>query len=208
MKIRPSELSSIMTMAKKGGPEVLSVGAHTFCYERASQFVYGYKKEISSKYLDKGKSVEDESIKLYNNVFFTNYTKNPERRENEYLSGECDIDAGNKIIDIKSAWSVDTFPTLSDRIDSKAYEWQGRGYMLLWDRPLFEIAYCLVSTPEHLIGWEDENLHYVDHIDPTLRVTVKRFERDADKEKLIEIKCKAALEQINKYIELITNEHS
>lgn len=210
MKIRPSELGKIMTMAKGKGlsPEVLSVGAKTFCYEKASEFVYGYHKKIKSKYLDKGIEVEDESIKLYNNVFFTNYVKNVERRTNQYLSGECDIVAPDKIIDIKSAWSLDTFPTLSERIDSKDYEWQGRAYMILWDKPLFEIAYCMVSTPEELVGYEDDELHLVDHIDPTLRVTTKSFERCKEKDELIKIKCNAALEQINQYIVQITDEHS
>jgi hypothetical protein len=197
-----------MTMAKKGGPEVLSVGALTFCYEKAHEFVYQYEKKVSSKEMAKGIIVEPQSIELYNEVFSANYTKNTERINNAWLSGECDIDTSGKIIDIKSSWSKATFPSLAERADTDDYEWQGRGYMMLWGRPLFDIAYCLVTTPEHLIGYEDESLHYVDHIDESLRVTIKPFERCKDKEDLIKIKCEAAQRQIDKYIEQITHEHS
>ena len=208
IKIHPSSLGKIMTSAKGKGPEVLSVGAMTYCYERAKEFVYGYRPEISSKYLEKGLLVEDEAIQLYNLVNFTQYKKNTVRIENDCLTGECDIDGDDEIIDIKSAFSLATFPAISSRIDAKLYDWQGRAYMILYDKPKFKIAYCMISTPEHLCQYDDSTLHEVDHIDPSLRVTVREFERDEEKDKLIEIKCKAAQVQIDKFIEIITNEHS
>ncbi len=209
IKIYPSSLGDIMTTAKgkDKGPEVLSVGAMTHCYNKAKEFVYGYKPKIKSKYLEKGNLVEDDAITLYNLVHFTQYKKNTERLENDFLSGECDINGDDEIIDIKSAFSLSTFPALSSRIDSKLYQWQGRAYMMLWDKPVFKIAYCMVSTPEHLCQYDDPGLHEVDHIDPTLRVTVKAFEREEEKEELIKVKCKAAQIQIEKYIQEITKEH-
>ena len=208
MLIHPSSLGEIMTGAKSKKPEDLSVGALTHCYKKAKEFVYGYKPQIGSKYLDKGIICENDSIALYNSVFFTDYKKNTERIENDWLTGECDIDAPTKVIDIKTSWSAETFPALSSRVETKLYEWQGRAYMLLWDKPQFELAYCLVSTPDDLIGHESEKLHYVDNIDPTLRVTTKLFERDKDKEELIKIKCRSAQIQIEKFIIEITKEHS
>lgn len=207
IKIHPSSLGKIMATAKGKGPEALSVGAMTHCYDRAKEFVYGYKPQISSKYLEKGLEVEDTSIELYNLVFFSELKKNTERKENEYLTGECDLQTESKIIDIKSSWSLEQFPTLASRIKEPNYEWQGRAYMILWDKQEFELAYCMVSTPEHLIGYESEDLHNVDHIDPSLRITVKRFERCEEKDELIKIKCQAAQIQTEKYINEITNEH-
>ncbi|WP_201800243.1 hypothetical protein [Acinetobacter bereziniae] len=64
--------------------------------------------------------------------------------------------------------------------------------MRLWDRSQAEIAYCLVDTPYELIGYEDENLHEVSHIDKALRVTTLRFKRDATKEKQMLAKAKTA----------------
>ena len=52
------------------------------------------------------------------------------------------------------------------------YEWQMRGYMMLWDCDTAIVDYCLVDTPEHLIGYEQRELHIVSHIDPEKRVKV------------------------------------
>jgi len=209
IKIHPSSLSKIMTMAKgkTNGPEVLSVGALTHCYDLAKQFVYNYYPEINSKYLDKGNLCENDSIALYNSVYGTNHRKNETRKENEYLSGECDIEDNDIIVDIKTSWSLVQFPALPHQAHDPDYEWQGRAYMILWDKPKFRLSFCLVSTPEDLIKYEDENLHYVDLIDPRLRVTSVDYERDEDKDKLIEIKCRAAQAQAEIYIEAITNKY-
>ena len=211
IKIHPSSLSDIMTEVKGKGHEALSVGAMTYCYNQAKQFVYGYKPEVKSKYLDKGNMCENDSIALYNLVNFTSVKKNTERRENDYLTGECDIVHEHMLTDIKTSWSLSTFPAITSRIDPKdlkKYVWQGCAYMILWDKPQFEIAYCLVSTPEELINQTEASLHYVDDIDPSLRLTTAYFERTEEKDKLIKIKCEAAQIQIEKYIEEITKEHS
>jgi hypothetical protein len=208
MLFHPSSLGRIMTNAKSGKPADLSVGAMTYCRQLAKEFVYGYRAEPSSKYMEKGTICEQQSIELYNEVFFTNLTKNPQRRKNEWLTGECDIDTGTKIIDIKTAWSLDTFPAVNADVHDTDYEWQGRAYMMLWDRPVFELAYCMVSTPLELIGWEDESAHIVDHIDPALRVTAIQYDRDSEKEELIKIKVDAARAYINKIFDQIAEDHS
>lgn len=206
--IHPSSLGKLMSDAKSKKPEDLSAGAKTYCMQLAKEIVYDFRTSVSSKYLEKGTICEDQSIALYNEVFFTNLVKNPSRRSNEWLVGECDIDTGKKIIDIKSSWSLQTFPATKADAHDTDYEWQGRGYMMLWDRPLFELAYCMVSTPEELIGWEDQAIHTVDHIDPTLRITNVIYPRDEAKENLIKIKCTAAQQYINQLIEQITAEHA
>ena len=78
-----------------------------------------FSPDISSKYLTKGNQCEQDSIDLINEVNFANYTKNEERKtsKNGILSGSCDIFTGNSIIDIKSSWSLATFPFFrSDRV--------------------------------------------------------------------------------------------
>jgi len=206
--IHPSSLGKIMTDAKSKKPEDLSVGAMTYCRQLAKEFVYGYREQISSKYMEKGIICEDQSIALYNEVFFTNLAKNPQRKQNEWLIGECDLDTGKKIIDIKTAWSLSTFPVVKSDVYDTGYEWQGRGYMMLWDRPVFELAYCMVSTPPELIGWEDESAHYVDHIDPALRVTSVEYARDKEKENLIKIKVAAARKYIDSVLDEIGRDHA
>lgn len=207
MLIHPSSLSKIMSNPKSGKVEDLSVGAMTYCKQLAKEFVYGFRATVSAKVLEKGIEVEPDSIKLYNDVFFTNYSKNTERRSNEWLCGECDIYTGNKVIDIKSAWSLSTFPALSEDVEDSDYEWQGRAYMMLWDAPEFELAYCMVNTPDHLIGFEDPALHIVDHIPPELRVTRCMYKRDMALEEKIKIKVDAANTYINRIIDRIADDH-
>lgn len=205
--IHPSSLSKIMTNAKSHKPEDLSVGAMTYCRQIAKEFVYGYRAEPSSKQMEKGTLCEGESIALYNEVFFTSLVKNPQRKENEWLTGECDIDTSKKIIDIKTSWSLATFPAIKSDAHDADYEWQGRAYMMLWDRPVFELAFCMVSTPDELIGWESESAHIVDHIDPALRVTTVEYSRDMEKEELIKIKVNSARAYIQQVIDEIARDH-
>lgn len=185
----------------------LSAGAKTFVEAMAKEFVYGYQKKVSSKYLDKGILVEGASIELYNSVNFTECVKNTERRENEWLSGECDIVQPRRITDVKSSWSLDTFPAFSDAGRDTGYEWQGRAYMMLWEKPEFEVAYCLVPTPDDLIGYEDPDLHYVDHINPALRVTSVLYQRDLTLEELIKVKVEAARAYFQSIVRRIADEH-
>jgi hypothetical protein len=109
IRFRASSLAEIMTDPKEKG-EILSKGAKTYLEAMAKEYVYGFNQVITGKYMDKGQIVEEESIALYNSVFFTNYKKNTERRNNDWITGECDIFTGSKIIDIKSSWSLATFP--------------------------------------------------------------------------------------------------
>ena len=206
VKFRASSLSRIMTEPKSKN-EVLSVGAKTFVKKMAAEFVYGFDEVITSKYLDKGLRVEDQSIELLNSVLFTNYTKNKERKTNDWITGECDIFTGHQITDIKSSWSLTTFPVLSEQGEDTDYEWQMRGYMMLWDVNLADVAYCLVDTPEDLIKYEDVNLHRVSHIAPELRVTLVHYERDKDLEEKIKVKVEAAREYYEKVIHQIAEQH-
>lgn len=207
IRIRASSLGEIMTDAKENN-EPLSKGAKTYLEKMAKEYIYGYNEVISGKYMEKGIIVEDESIALYNSVFFTDYRKNTERRTNQWLTGECDIYVpGKKIIDIKSSWSLATFPATSEAGRDKGYEWQGRAYMALWDVDLFDIAYCMVDTPDELIKYEQEELHYVSHIDEALRVTIVPYERDKALEEKIKFKVDAASDYLARIVEKIQDEH-
>lgn len=207
LKIRASSLAEIMT-DPKGKDETLSVGAKTAITKQAKEFVYGYDEKFSSKYTEKGLLVEDRSIDLLNSVLFTEYKKNTERKTNEWITGEADLVTPSSIIDIKSSWSLSTFPCLASEGENKTYEWQLRAYMMLWDLDSAQIAYCLVSTPDHLVGFEDKALHYVDHIAPELRVTLVGYERDKALEDKIKFKVDEARKYYDKIVKQISDEHS
>lgn len=204
---RASSLADLMT-EPKAKTDKLSVGAKTAITKLAKEAVYGYDERISSKPMQKGIQVEDQSIELLNSVLFTSYAKNTERKTNEWITGECDIFTGLKIIDIKSSWSLATFPALAEDGENKTYTWQLAAYMWLWDVDSAAIAYCLVSTPEELIGYEDRQLHVIDHITPELRVTLLHQERDKTMEAKIIEKVEAGREYYRQVIERIANEHT
>lgn len=206
-KFRASSLSEIMT-DPKAKTEVLSTGAKTAIEKIAKQFVYGYDEIVTSKYMEKGMMVEDAAIALYNDVFFTDHRKNTERKTNDWITGECDIFTPGKIIDIKSSWSLQTFPATAAAGIDKAYEWQGRAYMWLWDVDEFEVAYCLVNTPEELIGYEQPEIHFVDHITPELRITRVRYTRDKSLEEKIQQRVEDANMYLKTVIQQIAEEHS
>ena len=203
---RASALSAIMSDGK--GKEELSVGAKTYVTKLAKEMIYGYDERVTTKYMDKGLRVEDESIDLYNAVHLTSHAKNMERKTNEWITGEADIVADDRIIDIKSSWCLTTFYVLADQGRDTGYEWQLRAYMWLWDKPRADIAYCLVSTPDDLIGYESKQLHKVDHINRELRVTIVPYERDVALEDKIKIKVQAARVYYDQVIQEISKQHT
>lgn len=185
----------------------LSVGAKTYLKSLAKQEVYGYRPELRTKYTDKGLQVEDESIELYNSVMLCEAIKNTERRTNDYLTGEPDFLLPHKGVDIKSAWSLETFPALIEDAHDSDYEWQMRGYMILWNLREWEVAYTMVTTPPELMRYEQEALHIVDHIPENLRVTCISYEHCPVKAEKIKVKCEAALKYLKETIAQIKREH-
>jgi hypothetical protein len=197
MKWRASQIGKLMTTSRTKG-DALSQTAKSFIDQLAKEHFYGYESPIVNRYLDKGINQELESIQLLNSVRFENFEKNTERIENEWLTGECDILTNEKIIDIKTSWSLDTFPELPEDIDSKEYEWQGRAYMMLHEKHEFELIYCMVSTwDEFLTQYDDKSIHKVDHIDPRFRITSVTFERDFELENQMIERCKIATDYYN-----------
>jgi len=191
---------------KDGG---LSETAKSEMIKIAKEDFYGYSSRMTNKYVEKGIEVEDKSIELLSLVKFAQYTKNKVRLHNDFLTGECDIndEANDEIIDIKSSWSLETFPALPSDINIKDYEMQLRGYMMLYNRSKASVCYCMVTTPEGLTMYENKLLHEVDHIDPFTRVTMLTIERDLEIEKQIQERCKLAIEFYYDYIRQLSNKN-
>jgi len=154
--IRASFVGKIMSEPKlKADKEAgnLSEGAKTELNKLAKQIVYGYRPELNTKPILKGLRCEQDSIDLLNRVFFTFYEKNTVRISNDFLTGEADILGDDVIIDIKSSYSLDTFPATSDDGENQQYYWQGQMDMYLYDKPRYEVAYCLLDTPDALCAY-------------------------------------------------------
>jgi hypothetical protein len=209
MKWHPSSIGKIMTNARSKS-EVLSETAKSYIKSIAKQDFYGYNIELNNKYIIKGIEQEQDSIDLVNAVRFTDYKKNKVRLDTELMTGECDILLDDTIIDIKTSWSLETWPATAEDGDESLYEWQGRAYMYLYDRPSFELIYCMVSTdPQNDFGllnqWDNMSLHRVDHIDAAKRITVIRYERDIELELAMLERLRHASEFYVQYINKLNN---
>lgn len=194
IRFRCSSIGKLMTEPKTKAEGPLSVGAKTYIRQLAAQEIFGVDFEVSSKQMEKGILVEQQSIDLLNRVRGLSLLKNTERKTNDFLTGECDLFDLNKKRghDIKSSWSVATLPIAVVDCEDKLYEWQMRGYMALWDADEWEVDYCLVDTPDNLIGYEPMQMHLVDHIPERMRLTSWTIQRDKDKEASIFEKVKHA----------------
>jgi hypothetical protein len=205
---RASSIGKIMT-EPRAKSEVLSVGAKTCIRDMASQAIFGVDFEFSSRECEKGITVEQESIDLLNQVRGLALVKNAVRMTRDGLTGEADcLDfANDRVHDIKSCWSIKTFRAFAIDCEESLYEWQIRAYMALYDIAQAEVNYCLVDTPEHLIGYEPMQLHMVSHIPAHLRVTTIEFERDAEKEARIFEKIKHATDYYKEVVAEFDQSH-
>jgi hypothetical protein len=200
MKWHPSSLGKLMTTPKSKS-ENLSQGAKTYIRQVAKQDFFQYRVELDNKYINKGKDQEQDSIDLLNAVRFTNYQKNDVRIEDEYMTGECDILADDRVIDVKTSWNLETWPATPGEAHDNEYEWQGRAYLMLYEREIFELVFCMVTTKDEFLNqWEQIDLHRVDHIAPEKRITSVIYERDLEKEELIREKLIFANEYYSQYI--------
>lgn len=173
----------------------LPMGAKTYMKELWLEIHHGFVQFSLGEEampLRKGKMVEDDAIKLIGELYGLNITKNTERKEEGFLTGEGDIIYtelfGNVVRDNKSPISWNTF---KNKIDiSPEYYWQLIGYCYLYDGKEAYLDYTLMPTPKELLeevrdklGEEGYNLH-LQMNENILKLTpkqrVKTFKLEAD----------------------------
>lgn len=204
MIFRCSSLAKLMTNPRNKS-ESLSETAKSYIKQVAKENFYGYTSKVETKQMRKGTEYEMESIALVNSVWFgSNFVKNQLRETQGYLSGHPDIITDDSIIDIKTSWSLETFPALAEDADS--YEWQVRGYMHLFNKPRAFVIFCMIDTDDELLSdWDNRDIHKVSHIDPTKRITVVNYERDGVLEELMLSRLRDASEFYSQYMQQLNN---
>lgn len=204
MIFRCSSLAKLMTNPRTKS-ESLSETAKSHIKKIAKEYFYGYTTDFETKQMRKGTEYEMESIALVNSVWFgSNFVKNNIRETQGYLSGHPDIITDDSIIDIKTSWSLETFPALPEDADS--YEWQVRGYMHLFNKPRAFVIFCMIDTDDDLLSdWDNKEIHKVSHIDPTKRITVVQYERDGVLEELMLSRLRDASEFYSQYMQQLNN---
>jgi hypothetical protein len=141
--------------------EVLSQTAKSYIEDLFNELEFGYRKEFSSRYTDKGLEMEDEAIQFASEQFDWEFVvKNTERFTNDYITGEPDINTDNLLADIKCSWSLDTYPMFEAEMKNKDYYWQLQGYMWLTGKTEAELVYCLMNTPLQIVEDEVRRAHW------------------------------------------------
>ena len=195
-KLRASASGKLATTSRSKS-EALSQTSKTYLQEWAKQEIYGVRKDISSKYLDKGIAVENDAIDYAaQELGWLFATKNEEYFENEHFCGTPDLVLEDTIIDIKSSWDCFTFPLFEEDIPNKDYYYQLQVYMHLTGKKQAELVYVLMNTPEDLAY--SKELHDYSGISAKHRVKVFKIDYDEDAIELLTEKVGEAKEYLNK----------
>jgi hypothetical protein len=153
-KIRCSAIGKIMTNARSK-TETLSKTTISYLEEWTKEQIYSRRKEIFSKYLDKGNAVEVDSLDfIKTHLNYKQLEKNEESFENDFLTGTPDAILDDHIIDVKNSWDCFSFPLFFNSIPNKDYYYQAQGYMALTGIDRYKLIYTLMDTPEDLIQRE------------------------------------------------------
>jgi hypothetical protein len=168
---RCSSLGKLMTDPRTKS-EILSETAKSYIQDLFKERELGIYKEFSSRYTDKGLEMEDEAIQFASEVLNWDFVvKNEVRFNNEWLTGEPDINTDNLLADIKCSWSGSTFPLFDETLKNKDYYYQLQGYMMLTGHDTSELVYCLMNTPHQIVEDEVRRQHWkLNLIDEDLEV--------------------------------------
>ncbi len=212
---------------KLANPE-LPQGAKTYCKQwlkGSSEFYNRDKKQISTKYTEKGNQNEDDSIE-----FIVKYLKlgmafkNEKHFSDKYKKGTPDVILEDYIIDAKNSWTEETFPIFETEVPDSIYYWQAQCYMDLVNRDNYKLIYTLTDTPKELIEKEaywfaqnnnienDEELYKAfesrmtfSDLPDKLRIKIFNIERNQDdinlineRVKLCRIYIKSLIDNFNK----------
>lgn len=178
---------------KKNRPAELTKGAKNLVYQVWLKYRRDYDPIIIDDKLEKGILGEEDAISLISIVDGITYYKNTKRISKNNLTGECDIvkdfkdveymdkvfDRIRVIQDAKCKWSPSTF---NNSELTTEYEWQGRGYMYLFDGDVFRLRPCLINMPPEIFNRRWTRLCFNKGINddslPEYREYVLRFFRE------------------------------
>jgi hypothetical protein len=174
---------------------ILSESAKSYCKEWLISEITGKKKDIRSKYLSRGKSMEETAIKRISKHYGCELVKNENQLENEYFTGAYDTNTPEIVIDAKVPFDCFTFPFFETEPD-KDYYGQLQVYQNLTGLRKGSLCYCLENGSDEQIeklSWQiardlgkdepdiedwdlaEQELSY-DHLPDSLRKKIFEFE--------------------------------
>lgn len=208
LKARCSGLADLMVKPKSGNG--ISATAKSAVRKIVKFDLFGYRDFEGNKYTEKGIALEEQAIKLSGRKRGLPLKKNTERRENDWITGECDIYVPSRklIIDTKCSWDIGSHPFFADEAEEKAkkagYDAQMQGYMWLWDCDEAQIDFVLPTPYDQLSSYDDPNryIDLVEQIPQEKRITTVTIKRD---QKVIE-KIKERVEIAQEYYQQLIQE--
>jgi hypothetical protein len=220
------ELDELLDMKEKydNGDFELPDGAKTLIEEYVDAEVYQYRTTFDSKEVSKGRDedVENASIELYNDVYFTSHKKIVEGDKYYELSynsivGHPDIvcEDTKMVKDAKSSWSKKTFPKTVKKAENSTYTWQVRTYLYMLqgmtgdrDWRFGVVFHALVDTPEGLVpDYEDDSLHVSSNLQDNIRITAVPVELTEEHVRHIDRRIKMALKYADNYKQFLLNKN-
>lgn len=164
-KIRASACGQIMTNPRSKS-EIISQTTKSYIDIWLKEQIYNRQREISTKYMQKGLIVEDNSLDfIAEQLGYGLLIKNEKHFENSHITGTPDIVLKDLIIDVKNSWDCFTFPLFSETYP-KDYYYQAQCYMNLTGVYKFKLIYVLSDTPENLIVSEMRRYAFQHGIEP------------------------------------------
>lgn len=130
---------------------ILSETAKSYCKEWLISEITGKKKDIRSKYLSRGKAMEEKAIERISKHYGLELVKNEEPLENEYFTGTYDTNTPEIVIDAKVPFDCFTFPYFETEPD-KNYYGQIQVYQELKGLKKGSLCYCLENGSEEQIN--------------------------------------------------------
>lgn len=125
----------------------LSKGAKTYLRTIFREIKYNRRKELKSKYIDKGNKEEENAITFLSIYHDQEFENNKRRLEDEFFTGETDVVDG---WDTKCAYEMSTLPDKKEPLII-IYEYQDRVYCRLNDSDWWITASILLNMPDEMI---------------------------------------------------------
>jgi hypothetical protein len=158
--IRCSSLSCLFTEPKDKVDRLagkLSKTAKTHLQSVYISLLWGVEKDITTKQMQKGLHGEEDGITLLSMLDDTFYSKNDERRQNDYITGHADI-VHDYVDDLKLSWDAFTFIANLTESLPDVYEAQMQGYLWLWEKDVARVRFALIDTPQSIVEGEKYRL--------------------------------------------------
>ena len=164
--------------------DLISKTTVTYVYNWLKESIYGVRKEINNKYLNKGITLEDEAIDSAITWLDLHFVlKNEKYFEDDFFCGTPDLILEDEVLDIKNSWDCFTFPLFENEIPTKDYFYQLQVYMHLTGKRKARLVYVLLNTPEDLT-WEKQN----DYSSLDKKYRIKTFSIEYDESVIEDLK--------------------